>query len=559
MLSSSDTTNRFAWRQHSEVQVKWPDAREATELPHAERGEPTHKAKRYRYHDPVDHQHEEVVGAEKVIAKEVAKVFKKTAKSARRQVLAQFEKIAKAGLDDSINIDLSDLNAIPLGVTAAQLKRVAKGSAARTIAQIGPDTKEDLVNRINERAEAFAEDRAAEMVGMRWVEGELVENPDARWAITETTRDIIRALIDNAMKTGQDVNDLAANIENSTAFDEDRAMMVARTETIIANNQGAMTGYFGARDDLGLNVLKEWMIGEGACPICEANQDQGPIDLDEPFQSDDDQPPAHPNCRCAIAPVVVDDSGNVTDEGDAEDNVEAVAKFDPDQPRDEHGRWSPEGGGSSSAQTSLEVLISAPAFSQSVNALMAREDLTGTEQAYVIGEDGELLQTEPFDGGFNSVSIPENVAIESKGGMVVHNHPVFANLSVADLNEAGTYKSGVSAVTPDGGTYTAFPADVAIYRGEDSYRVGDVFGKVQDDLETTHGFMLGRLVGPSIVLEEMGKRGMLAYKASPGSKFEDHAAQFKILASGDSVLAEKFDVGGARAVINSALDKFKVV
>lgn len=295
-------------------------------LPAADRGTPTHKISkaRLRYHDPVDHQAEEVATAEKAITKQVAAVFKKMAPKVAKQITKQLAgKLAKVDLDEEVTVDLSDFDILATGITAAQLKKVASAASKRTMAQVGPNAPSELVDQVNERAEAYAEERAAELVGMKWVDGELVENPRAEWAISDTTRDILNAIINDAMKEGTDVNDLAQEIEDSTAFSEERAMMIARTETIIANNAGAMVGYRAARDDLGLTVLKEWLNGEGACPICEANAAQGPIDLEEMFDSDDDAPPAHPNCRCAIAPVTVDDEGNQTvDEGDAEDSGE---------------------------------------------------------------------------------------------------------------------------------------------------------------------------------------------------------------------------------------------
>jgi len=303
---------------------KWSEG-----LPHADRGTPSHKISkaRMRYHDPVDHQAEEVKTAEKAIVEQVAQVFKKMAPKVAKQIVTQLagklSKVGKANLNESVTVDLSALNALATGVTATQLKKVAGASSKRTMAQIGPNAPSELVDQVNERAEAYAEERAAELVGMKWVDGVLVENPDGEWAISDTTRTILNSLINNAMVEGTDLNDLAQEIEESTAFSHDRAMMIARTETIIANNAGAMVGYRSARDDLGIVVKKEWLMGEGACPICEANAAQGPIDLDEDFESDDDAPPAHPNCRCAIAPVVIDDEGNETvDEGSAEESDE---------------------------------------------------------------------------------------------------------------------------------------------------------------------------------------------------------------------------------------------
>ena len=48
--------------------------------------------------------------------------------------------------------------------------------------------------------------------------------------------------------------------------------------------------------------MKEWTTAEDdlVSEDCEANGDQGPIGIDEAFDSGDDAPPAHPQCRCVL-------------------------------------------------------------------------------------------------------------------------------------------------------------------------------------------------------------------------------------------------------------------
>lgn len=51
----------------------------------------------------------------------------------------------------------------------------------------------------NTVAQEYARGRAAELVGMkRDVEGNLVPNPDARWAVSDTTREKIREIVSDA-------------------------------------------------------------------------------------------------------------------------------------------------------------------------------------------------------------------------------------------------------------------------------------------------------------------------------------------------------------------------
>ncbi len=85
------------------------------------------------------------------------------------------------------------------------------------------------------------------------------------------------------------------------------ADLIARTEIANANSQSSLEGYKGARED-GVDVKKEWLLGPDPCPICEENAAAGPIDLDDEFPSGDDAPTAHPNCECALMPVVIESS-----------------------------------------------------------------------------------------------------------------------------------------------------------------------------------------------------------------------------------------------------------
>jgi hypothetical protein len=62
---------------------------------------------------------------------------------------------------------------------------------------------------VNEAAVAWAKDRSAELVGMKYVDGELVPNPRAEWSIEETTRDTIRDLVTQATEEGWSMDDLA--------------------------------------------------------------------------------------------------------------------------------------------------------------------------------------------------------------------------------------------------------------------------------------------------------------------------------------------------------------
>lgn len=190
------------------------------------------------------------------------------------------------------------------------MMEIIKSQGLAALAQVGIDVeaRPEVLKIVNEYAVNYAQNRAAELVGMRYNElGVLVENPNAEWAISESTREMIRGQVTQAIDEGWSNQKLASEIQDAYAFSPERANMIARTETSIAVKEGAMEGYRAS----GVVEGKEWLTAEDDLveEDCQENADQGIIALDDEFANGDNP---HPNCRCAIAPVTDLDS---TDEG----------------------------------------------------------------------------------------------------------------------------------------------------------------------------------------------------------------------------------------------------
>jgi hypothetical protein len=79
-----------------------------------------------------------------------------------------------------------------------------------------------------------------------------------------------------------------------------RAKMIARTETADALEQAFMDR------SKALEVpYKESIRGANEyCDVCTGNEAAGVIPMDKPFPSGHMRPPFHPNCVCALAPVM---------------------------------------------------------------------------------------------------------------------------------------------------------------------------------------------------------------------------------------------------------------
>lgn len=194
-----------------------------------------------------------------------------------------------------------------VNATPDDLAAIMANSGKQALLKLGIEHENNLVNQVNADSVAYARARGAEMVGKKWVDDELVDNPDAEWVITDATRDELQSLVTRVTTGDLKLTDLSQAIEDATAFSPERAELIARTETITANSQGSLSGYKSARS-IGVKVKKEWLPDAEACPICLENADAGPIDLDDDFPSGDDAPTAHPNCECTLIPIVDDES-----------------------------------------------------------------------------------------------------------------------------------------------------------------------------------------------------------------------------------------------------------
>lgn len=242
---------------------------------------------------------------------------RKAAKSAEKAILSAIEAAFASVLDEAIEATAKVGKAASEGEQIAGALRLAgfdaladaladifmdlvKDAGKQALTQIDMNTPEMLA-LVNEKAVEWAKDHAAELVGKKWVNGKLVDNPNAVYRIDQVTRDGVRSLVDQAMANGWSNDRLASALKDSYAFSASRAELIAVTETAFADVQGNMIAY----EESGVVVGKRWIVGsaEKLCEICADNAAQGVIPFDKQFASGRLAPPAHPRCRCDVLPV----------------------------------------------------------------------------------------------------------------------------------------------------------------------------------------------------------------------------------------------------------------
>lgn len=117
--------------------------------------------------------------------------------------------------------------------------------------------------------------------------------------VAESTRDEIRALVGRQAAEGWSIEQLTDEIATlGDIHSRERARLIARTETASAYSRGSLLAY----EQSGVVTAVEWLVSD-PCPICRKNADAR-VTLGGTFPSGHKHPPAHPGCRCAVAPIV---------------------------------------------------------------------------------------------------------------------------------------------------------------------------------------------------------------------------------------------------------------
>lgn len=191
---------------------------------------------------------------------------------------------------------------LPYEVESA-IEEASRTGAAEGIIQL-EISDGDMIQAANTIAQEYARKRAAELVGMKRTEdGELVPNPNAKWAISETTRDDLRELITDAFSKETPLDELVQNIAEAGMFSDSRAKLIANTE--VANAQ--VSGNWSVWEKSGLVREVKWLTSADHVGPDECDDNEGQVvKFGDSFPSGHLHPPAHPRCMCSIVATKID-------------------------------------------------------------------------------------------------------------------------------------------------------------------------------------------------------------------------------------------------------------
>lgn len=166
-----------------------------------------------------------------------------------------------------------------------------------------------LFNVVDQGAVEYADERAAELVTQ----------------ISDSTRNMIRGQVTDALKEGWSKKELVAELMGNQGFSEYRAKMIAHTELRMAHSYGRIDVAKAAG-----GTKKKWLLSADHDPnedcSCSEAEEAGWIDMDDLFVDGDDDydyPPGHPNCWC-------DWAANLNGEGEEDDDEDSNGSGDPD-------------------------------------------------------------------------------------------------------------------------------------------------------------------------------------------------------------------------------------
>ena len=256
----------------------------------------------------IDRERKIIIEARKKMKKVLMKAFKMGKKEAMKISIDGLTKDATE-IDAHVKRILAQLDlagwAFLMDQSEELMTAITKDGVYQALLQIGLGD-ENFTPAMADLAVRYAKDRAASMVGKKWVEGQIIDNPDAKWQITESTRDMLRSDIAKALDEGWSAGKLKNELADNYAFSEDRAENIARTELTNADIQGNMIAY----KESGIVEGKEWVLGSehDDDDECDDNVADGVIPLDEAFSSGDMEPLAHPRCVCDLMPVLMEEA-----------------------------------------------------------------------------------------------------------------------------------------------------------------------------------------------------------------------------------------------------------
>jgi hypothetical protein len=246
---------------------------------------------------PINRHRTKRVMAERKMAQALLSFFNHNKEAMLKPLLSAYkprkpEKALDPDIEKELERLLAKLDTTPFEELEPELRAIYEGLAkdgmilaARQVADyMDEEAFESMLKLVNKRAVALALTTA----------GKKIKD------FADTTPEMLRSDIAQALTEGWTTDDLAKVLMENRGFNSVRAQMIARTEIAAMDIQSNLEIYKEA--NIGHKV---WLISEEPCELCEENRDAGVIPMEEEFPNGD--APVHPNCTCDISPVLMEE------------------------------------------------------------------------------------------------------------------------------------------------------------------------------------------------------------------------------------------------------------
>lgn len=202
--------------------------------------------------------------------------------------LTEIKKAAIPELAELVDDGFSD---VELFLEATTWEELLHNAGVDDIADAFLDSTIDINQEVKDSALSIV----GELIGKKYIDGKLVNNPNAKWKLSDETRSRIDTYLTDAIEQGLDVDAISIGIDK-IIDDPVRANIIARTEGARAYNIGTGLAY----QELGLDKVEvSDNEGPNSCAACKkANGEIWTIEkyLNNPIE--------HPNCVRTAFPEV---------------------------------------------------------------------------------------------------------------------------------------------------------------------------------------------------------------------------------------------------------------
>lgn len=183
------------------------------------------------------------------------------------------------------------------------LDDAADAGVSNGMTQLQVDSS-DVIQAAKQAAANYARSRSASLVGLKYNDaGQLIVDPDAQYAISDTTREELESLLQQAVSENWSRQTVIDHLSTAGMFSDNRASLIAENEISMAQSFGQYELW--KVSGIVTHVTSVLSDIHDVDDICDDNAGVV-VEIGTPFPSGDTFTPFHPYCNCRIEAVTME-------------------------------------------------------------------------------------------------------------------------------------------------------------------------------------------------------------------------------------------------------------